>query len=61
MKPGLVNTGKETCGAPSYEFVVAVWDGHERLGSFAIMNFPTSHHPPELIVAIIRHTREKKK
>ena len=53
MKPGLVNKGKETYGNPSYKFVVVIWDGHELLGSFAMMDLPTRHHHPELTVAII--------
>ena len=60
MNPGLVNKGKETCGNPSYKFVVVIWDGHELLGSSAMMDLPTRHHHPELTVAIIQHTGEKR-
>ncbi len=45
---------------PPAEFVVVIWDEHELLASFAIMDLPTRYHPPELTVAIIRHTGEKR-
>lgn len=45
---------------PPYEFVVVIWDVHELLGLFAIMDLPIKHHPLELTVASIQHRGERK-